>query len=73
VNDWEDNQQMIGFEGTIKASSGLAVMFVHDRDEEVYWLPISQIDCTEGNLEPGERVIIEVPKWMADNKRMDYK
>lgn len=60
----------------IKTSeSGKAILVTEGlRDSEGkeinHWLPVSQVDFDEDELEPGKTFDIEVPRWLIEEKEL---
>jgi hypothetical protein len=60
----------VEIEGVVKAVTDTAVLLALDDDTEE-WIPKSVIeDCDVGedNLEKGDKIRIEIPGWLAEEK-----
>ena len=43
-------------------------LFVYNGSEDKKWLPLSEIEVIDGEVEKGEKVIIQMPEWLAVEK-----
>lgn len=43
-------------------------LFVYNGSEDKVWLPLSKIEVLNGKVKKGEKVIIQMPEWLAVEK-----
>lgn len=55
---------------TLVRTTDAAALFLVDADDREVWLPLSQIDITA--WDNGDCDDLEMPKWLADAKELDY-
>ncbi len=46
-------------------------VLVDNGTEDGAWIPLSQIEIIEGEIEKGEEIVIEIPIWLAIEKGLE--